>query len=38
MPSGCCLVSAMYELGIVPVFWPNDDKGNPAILPMIRPS
>jgi Transposase DDE domain/SWIM zinc finger len=32
----CCLVSAMYELGIVPVFWHDEDGGPRDVLPLIR--
>jgi len=33
----CCLVSAIYELGIVPVFWPDQqEEEGPAILPMVQ--
>jgi len=32
----CCLVSAMYELGLTPVFWQDEPGDSPDILPMIR--
>jgi transposase len=32
----CCLVSAMYELGIVPVFWQDEGDGPRDVLPMVR--
>ncbi len=32
----CCLVSAMYELGIVPVFWQDEGDGPRDVLPFAR--
>jgi hypothetical protein len=28
----CCLVSAIYEVGIVPVFWRAEDDDMPAVI------
>ncbi len=33
----CCLVSAMYELGIVPVFWQDEEDGPRDVLRFVRP-
>jgi transposase len=32
----CCVISAMYELGITPVFWRDEPDDNPDVLPFIR--
>jgi transposase len=33
----CCLIQAQCELGIEPVFWQNEGRGEPVVLPMVRP-
>lgn len=34
----CCLVSAIYELGVNPVFWGQEPADDPDVLPMVRPN
>jgi hypothetical protein len=33
----CCLISAIYELGITPVFWQDEGGEQSDVLPMLRP-
>ena len=32
----CVLIQSQCELGIEPVFWPNDDKVPQDVLPLVR--
>jgi transposase len=33
----CCLIQSQCELGIAPVFFPDDEEEDPMLLPMLRP-
>ena len=33
----CCVIASQCELGIEPIFWPDEPKADAHILPLVKP-